>query len=51
VPVAALFDWLRGVATPVPGWRPDLSQLAEGRIFATRTDPPPETSLRVAIDR
>lgn len=51
VPVAALFDWLRGVATPVPGWRPDLSQLAEGRILAIRTEPPPETSLRVAIDR
>jgi len=51
IPVGALFDWLRGVATPVPGWRADLSQLGDGRISATRLDPPPEASLRVAIDR
>jgi len=51
IPVGALFDWLRGVATPVPGWRADLSQLRDGRISATRLDPPPEASLRVAIDR
>lgn len=51
LPVAALFDWLRGVATAVPGWQPDLSQFAQGRIFATRIDPPPQASLRVAIDR
>ena len=51
IPVAALFDWLRGVATPVPGWKPDLSQLAQGRISATRLQPGPEATLRVAIDR
>jgi outer membrane lipoprotein LolB len=51
IPVAALFDWLRGVPTPVPGWHPDLSQLAQGHISATRSEPPPETDLRVAIDR
>jgi outer membrane lipoprotein LolB len=51
IPVAALFDWLRGVATPVPGWHPDLSQLAQGHIRASRSEPPPETDLRVAIDR
>lgn len=51
IPVAALFDWLRGVPTPVPGWHPDLSQLPQGRIFASRTEPPPQADLRVAIDR
>ena len=51
IPVTALFDWLRGVATPIPGWKPDLSQLADGRISATRQDPQPEATLRVAIDR
>jgi outer membrane lipoprotein LolB len=51
IPVAALFDWLRGVATPVPGWHPDLSQLANGHIAATRSEPPPQADLRVAIDR
>ena len=30
IPVAALFDWLRGTNTPVPGWQADLSQLEAG---------------------
>ena len=51
IPVAALFDWLRGVNTPVPGWRPDLSQLGQGRIAAQRLVPPPEADLRVVLDR
>jgi outer membrane lipoprotein LolB len=51
IPVAALFDWLRGVATPVAGWHADLSQLAQGRISASRSEPPPQADLRVAIDR
>src|SRR5262249_31775630 len=29
VPVAALFDWLRGIATTVPGWKADLSLLSQ----------------------
>jgi outer membrane lipoprotein LolB len=51
IPVAALFDWLRGVATPVPGWAPDLSQLAQGRVSATRTQPQPQAELRVILER
>ncbi len=51
IPVAALFDWLRGIDTPVPGWQADLSQLAQGRIAAVRVAPPPEADLRVAFDR
>ena len=51
IPVAALFDWLRGIATAVPGWTPDLSQLGQGRISAVRTDPPPQASLRVLLER
>jgi outer membrane lipoprotein LolB len=51
IPVAALFDWLRGRNTPVPGWRANLSQLAQGRISAVRHDPQPEADLRLAIDR
>ena len=51
IPVAALFDWLRGRNTPVPGWRANLSQLAQGRISALRYDPQPEADLRVALDR
>jgi outer membrane lipoprotein LolB len=51
IPVAALFEWLRGVPAAVPGWHADLSQLAQGRIFASRSEPPPQADLRVAIDR
>lgn len=52
IPVSALFEWLAGVATPVPGWQADLSQLAEsGRINARRLSPTPTADLRVALDR
>ena len=51
IPLAALFDWLRGVATPVAGWRPDLSQLGQGRLAAVRLEPPPEADLRVVLER
>lgn len=51
IPLAALFDWLRGVATPVPGWHPDLSEVGQGRLGALRLEPPPETDLRVVFER
>ena len=51
IPVGALFDWLSGVNTPVSGWQPDLSQLAQGRLRARRVDPPPAADLRVAFER
>jgi outer membrane lipoprotein LolB len=51
IPVAALFDWLRGMNTPVPGWRADLSLLPQGRLQARRTQPQPEADLRIALER
>ena len=51
IPVAALFDWLAGVNTAVPGWEADLSGVTEGRIHARRVQPPPAADLRVAFDR
>ena len=51
IPVAALFDWLAGRDTAVPGWQADLSQLAEGRLRAQRLEPPPLADLRVVLDR
>jgi outer membrane lipoprotein LolB len=50
LPIAALFDWLQGRATEVPGWHVDLSQVAQGRLRAQRTSPPPAADLRVAFD-
>jgi outer membrane lipoprotein LolB len=50
LPIAALFDWLQGRATQVPGWQVDVSQVAQGRLRAQRTAPPPAADLRVAFE-
>lgn len=49
VPVSALFGWLRGRATDVPGWQADLTRQPEGRITARRISPPPTAELRVVV--
>lgn len=52
LPVAALFDWLRGTATAAPGWEADLSQLPEGRLLARRmADSAPAVELRILLER
>jgi outer membrane lipoprotein LolB len=51
IPVAALFDWLRGIDTPVAGWKADLSLLSQGRLRAQRLQPPPSADLRLVLDR
>lgn len=51
IPVTALFDWLAGKPTPVPGWQVDVAQVAQGRLRAQRSAPPPPTDLRIAFDR
>ena len=50
IPVAALFDWLRGIDSPVAGWKADLSLLNQGRLRAQRLEPPPPADLRVVLD-
>jgi outer membrane lipoprotein LolB len=51
VPVAALFDWLDGKDTAVPGWQADLTQLGRGRLLARRYDPAPTADLRVVLEQ
>lgn len=51
VPVAALFAWLAGDNMTVAGWRADLSQHANGRITAQRTQPAPLAELRLVFER
>jgi outer membrane lipoprotein LolB len=51
IPISALFDWLRGIDTPVPGWKADLSLLGQGRLRAQRLEPPPQADLRVVLER
>jgi len=51
LPVASLFDWLAGKPTAVPGWEADVTQVAQGRLHARRSDPPPPADLRVVFER
>lgn len=51
IPLGALFDWLSGRPTPVAGWEADVTQVAEGRLRARRTAPPPAADLRVLFER
>ncbi len=51
VPVEALFDWLEGKDTAVPGWQADLSQLGRGRLQARRYEPAPTADLRVVLEQ
>jgi len=50
LPLAALFDWLRGSNTLVPGWQADLARIANGRLTAVRNQPEPTATLRVVLD-
>ena len=51
VPMAGLFDWLAGKDTSISGWTADFSKRDTGRIDATRTDPAPQTRLRIVLDQ
>jgi outer membrane lipoprotein LolB len=51
VPVAALFNWLEGRSTEVPGWQVDMSRLTDGRLSAVRQSPLPSAELRLVLDR
>ncbi|MBT2336891.1 hypothetical protein J7E49_23680 [Variovorax paradoxus] len=51
IPVGALFGWLAGRDERVPGWRPDLAQVANGRLQATREAPSPTADLRIVFER
>lgn len=51
VPLSALFAWLQGDHASVSGWSADLSRRSEGRILAKRTQPLPQTDLRVVLDQ
>jgi len=51
LPVAALFDWLEGRATPVAGWQPDVGEVARGRLRAQRSTPAPAADLRIVFEK
>jgi outer membrane lipoprotein LolB len=51
LPLDALFSWLAGQSAEADGWQADLSQIAEGRLQATRHHPLPRASLRLVLER
>lgn len=51
IPVDALFAWLAGDNMTVAGWRADLSQHADGRITARRTEPAPQAELKLVLEK
>ena len=51
IPVASLFAWLAGDNAATPGWLADLSQHAQGRVVARRSDPLPAVELRLVIEK
>lgn len=51
IPVKALFNWLRGLESTVPGWQTDLHAIDQGRLVATRHSPTPKATLRIAFER
>lgn len=50
IPIAALFDWLRGRDVQADGWAADLTQLNEGRLLARRSVPAPHSELRLILE-
>lgn len=52
IPVAALFDWLRGQPTQqqIEGWEVDLTYAGRGTIKAQRLTPAPIIRLRAILD-
>lgn len=50
LPIAAIFLWLKGQDSVVDGWQSDLSQLAQGRLQARRSQPLPAAELRLILE-
>jgi len=50
LPIAAMFDWLEGQATPAVGWEVDLVARDNGRITARRIPPAIPAELKIILD-
>lgn len=51
LPIASLFAWLQGVASPAPGWQTDLSEIPTGKLSAHRIPPDTPADLKIILDR
>ena len=50
LPINAIFGWLQGRHDAATGWQADLSAASQGSLFARRTSPAPEVTLRIKLD-
>jgi outer membrane lipoprotein LolB len=51
IPIASLFEWLRGRDIDTPGWEADLHDAALGRISARKLGPDAAAELKIILDR
>ncbi len=51
LPITSLFEWLKGLDPATPGWKVDLSDLANGRFSARRLPPDVPAELKIILDR
>jgi outer membrane lipoprotein LolB len=51
LPVEAIFGWLQGQQVNATGWQADLTSVSQGSLFARRTEPAPEVTLRIKLDQ
>jgi outer membrane lipoprotein LolB len=51
LPIANLFDWLKGVESTTPGWQVDLRGLKDGRLVALRLYPDIPAELKIILER
>ncbi len=50
VPIAALFDWLQGTASPATYWEADLSEISNGKLTAKRTAPDMRAEIKLLME-
>ena len=51
LPIASLFEWLKGGDPATPGWQVDLRDLVDGRLSARRMAPEIPAELKIILDR
>ena len=50
VPIANLFDWLRGQPSRSDTWEADLTQIGDGKLTVVRTAPDVQAELRLLLE-
>jgi outer membrane lipoprotein LolB len=51
IPIASLFDWLKGKNPVTPSWSADLTELADGKLSAVRMAPDLAAELKISLSK